>query len=275
MNRHLGRAAKNGSPESIESEKQGLGGRKSSDLKASILRRQTKLRELVEKVLKDKPEGIGFNRQKGLFGNQDLMVQDIEVYDDIIGQRSAKAITDQQDKLNDERDRLDRARERSGKLGDLLPDARRRQRQKEGEKQDADIEKRGFDEIDRLREQVATPEEKLQERLSELDSLNSRMPDNEDLIRRGIDRAYEDFEHAQGAPHSGGPARLGGAMEQGSAAAFSTINRAMAQSQGGKNVPNEQLAEAKRQVEVAKDQLKQLEKMNDREKVVAVQLAGG
>ena len=266
--RHLGRAAKESSPDAIESEKRGLED-DADDLKKSIDRREKELRRQVE-AARDAGGVVVIGRGAGM---TDAQIKNAQIDPDAVGMETFKSLKEQQDKLNEEREELARKQRRAGALEGILPDARRPQGQRDREKEDADQAKKDQGDLDRLQEKTRTPQERLAERLNDLATLGLRNPGSDDLINRGMEDALKEFQAGLPAEHGGGE-RLASAAEQGSAAAFSTINRAMAQSQRGE-IPNQQLAEAKRQVEIAKDQLEQLKKLQDKNNVVPVQLAGG
>lgn len=233
-----------------------------------IQRRQTELRRNIERAIPlGGLTGTKWNRAKPLFGKNDELLQEFEITDPkLIGEKESQAIAEQDKKLQDLRDTRARLGRRGEALDALGPKAVENDEFENRRKQN----ERRHDELERLREKTMTPLEKLQDQLGKLQDLDVMMPGNEGLIGKGMEQLFAEFEKS--LPKEQVSKKLAPAALKGSSEAISIINRAMVQNQKD-NIPNQQLDQAKKLVDLAKQQLDEQKKKREPE-LQPVQLSG-
>jgi hypothetical protein len=208
---------------------------------------------------------VGYDPNKPFFDAQNrLLQQNVGINTAVVGEAAASRIEAQGEKVRDLEDTLTRQTRRKAALEGAMPAARENDFIRElGKQQEKDLHQ-----LEQMREKRFTPLEKMQAGLADLAGLNRRLPGSEQIIMKGMDSLFEEF--ARDLPKA--EKRLAPAMLKGSAEAMSAITRAkMPDTQR-----DQQLAEAKKQIAISKQQLTALNDIKNKiEPAVPVELRGG
>lgn len=130
--------------------------------------------------------------------------------------------------------------------------------------QNLKVYEKQLDDIDHMRLKNRSPQQKLNDEIDRIKDLAGTGLGNTAIFSGGLDSAYEDFAKSMKSH----PVKLAGAAQEGSAEAISIVNRAVAGS-----TQNPALDQAKKQVDLAKQQLDELKRLNqNKQNVVPVNL---
>lgn len=231
------------------------------DMQHELQQRRNQLRDDMQAAMAK--GGVEFDPLKAMFGkNNELLQRDAGIRAGVVGNKAADEIVEQGKKIKELEDSLERAANRKKALDDAMSDAKANDFLKERIK----LHEEDLDRIEKIRLAARSPNEKLADDLADLGKLAGRMPGTEKFIAQGMDQLFAEF--AKSLPQS--KARLAPALLRGSAGAISAISQAKA---GSGQDPL--LAEARKEVELAKQQLSALNQIKNKPEPIPVKLAGG